>query len=120
MIIQAEAMQFAREWIEAWNARDLERVLSHYTEDFTMSSPLIVTLFGEPSGTLKGRQQVGAYWKMALERLPALRFELLEVFAGVSSLVILYNAGQDRRATEVLLLNETGQVFKAMAHYDAP
>ncbi len=118
MIIQAEAMQFAREWIEAWNARDLERVLSHYTEDFTMSSPLIVTLFGEPSGTLKGREPIGAYWKMALERLPDLRFELLEVFAGVDSLVIFFQAMPGKRSVEVLFFNESGKVYQAMAHHE--
>ena len=41
-IDQAFAERFAAEWVEAWNAHDLERVLSHYAEDFEMSSPYIV------------------------------------------------------------------------------
>lgn len=117
---QMEAARFARECIEAWNARDLERVLSHYTDDFEMSSPFIVTLGGEASGTLRGKAAVRAYWQTALQRHTNLHFELLEVFVGISSLVILYKAVQGRRATEVQLLNERGQVFKAMAHYDQP
>jgi len=28
----------ASEWIAAWNARDLERVLAHYTNDAEMTS----------------------------------------------------------------------------------
>ena len=35
------AIRFAGEWIAAWNAHDLGRILSHYTEDFEMSSPVI-------------------------------------------------------------------------------
>lgn len=35
------AQRFAAEWIDAWNAHDLERVLSHYDDAFVMSSPLI-------------------------------------------------------------------------------
>ena len=31
--------RFAAEWIEAWNAHDLERILAHYADDFEMASP---------------------------------------------------------------------------------
>lgn len=120
MMTQREAARFAREWIEAWNARDVERVLSHYTDDFEMSSPFIITIGGEASGTLRGKASVGAYWRTALQRHPDLYFELLEVFVGASSLVIFYKAIEGKRATEVLLLDEQGQVFRAIAHYDAP
>ena len=30
------ADQFARAWMEAWNAHDLDRVLAHYEEDFEL------------------------------------------------------------------------------------
>ena len=119
MMNSSEAAQFAREWIAAWNARDVERVLSHYTDDFEMSSPLIISLIGETSGTLRGKAAVRAYWQTALQRHPDLHFELLEVFAGVSSLVILHKAVQGRRVAEMLFLNENGRVFKAVAHHDA-
>jgi ketosteroid isomerase-like protein len=60
------AERFAREWIAAWNSRDLERILAHYEDDFEMSSPVIVTLAGEPSGKLKGKAAIGAYWAVVL------------------------------------------------------
>lgn len=60
MITKEEANHFAREWIEAWNSHDLERVLSHYTDDFEMSSPFIVGFTGEPLGTLRGKESVRA------------------------------------------------------------
>ena len=53
MMQKGFAERFAREWVEAWNAHDLERVLSHYEDDFEMSSPIIATLMGESSGKLK-------------------------------------------------------------------
>lgn len=52
MVTRDRALKFAREWIEAWNAHDLQGVLSHYTDDFEMSSPFIGAFAGEPSGTL--------------------------------------------------------------------
>ena len=66
---KAFAERVAVEWIGAWNAHDLARVLSHYSEDFEMSSPYVVEIAGDPSGTLRGKAAVGAYWKKALEHL---------------------------------------------------
>jgi hypothetical protein len=48
------ADKFAQEWIAAWNAHDVDRVLTHYTNDFEMTSPVITQVTGEPSGKLKG------------------------------------------------------------------
>ena len=66
MITQEFARRFASEWIDAWNAHDLERILSHYTDDFTMSSPRIAVVAGEPSGILRGKDAIRAYWKLSL------------------------------------------------------
>ncbi|MEI8247817.1 MAG: hypothetical protein WCI51_18415 [Lentisphaerota bacterium] len=38
------ALEFATEWIAAWNSHDLNRVLSHYSEDFETSSPFIAKM----------------------------------------------------------------------------
>jgi ketosteroid isomerase-like protein len=119
MVTRDRALRFGQEWIEAWNAHDLDRVLSHYTDDFEMSSPFIAVFAGQPSGTLKGKTQVGAYWQDVLKRIPDLRFELLEVFTGVNSVTIYYKAVLGKLATEVFFLNEDGRVFKALAHYNS-
>ncbi len=111
------AEQFAREWIESWNAHDLSRVLSHYTDDFEMSSPFIAQMSGEPSGILKGKEKVAAYWTAALKKFPDLHFELQNVFVGASSVVIHYRTSFGRIAAEVLFVNETGRVYRAAAHY---
>jgi ketosteroid isomerase-like protein len=63
---RALAERFATEWIDAWNAHDLDKVLSHYANNFEMSSPYIVALAGEPSGILIGKSAVGAYWRKPL------------------------------------------------------
>ena len=110
------AQHFARDWIEAWNSHDLERVLAHYEEDFEMSSPFIAAFAGEPSGRLRGKPAVLDYWKTALERLPDLRFELLEVFTGVHSLVIRYQ-GHKGPVAEVFIFAPSGRILSASAHY---
>lgn len=116
MMKEGFAERFAKEWVDAWNSHDLERVLAHYEDDFEMSSPIIVTLMGEPSGKLKGKAAVGAYWAKALKALPELRFELLAVLAGTDS-VTLYYRGHRGLAAEVLHFGKNGKVRAAFAHY---
>ena len=57
------AARFADDWVAAWNAHDVDAVLKHYTDAFSMSSPLIVQVAGEASGMLHGKAAVRAYWR---------------------------------------------------------
>lgn len=113
------AAAFARDWIEAWNAHDLPRILSHYSEDFSMTSPKIVELAGEASGTLHGKAAVAAYWRAALERMPDLRFELLDVLRTPGSVVIYYRNHAGITAAEIFFFGDDGRVNKAAAHYSS-
>ena len=54
MLTKERAMEFAKEWIDAWNAHDLNRILSHYSCDFEKASSRIVQVMNEPTGKLKG------------------------------------------------------------------
>ena len=117
MVSRDVAERFADEWIAAWNAHDLARVLSHYEDDFEMASPLIVEVAGEPSGVLRGKASVGAYWEKALTLIPDLRFEKLAVFVGVRSIALHYRNRAGRLAVETLEIGETGRVVRAAAHY---
>ena len=119
MILTPEAQAFAREWVGSWNSHDLDRILSHYTNDFQMTSPFIVKLMNEPTGTIKGKENVRAYWAKALERIPDLNFNLIEVLSSVNSITIYYHAVFGMRAAEVLFFNEGGKVKHAIAHYNS-
>ena len=116
MIDPAFAEQFARSWIEAWNGHDLERILSHYAEAFEMTSPVIGEIAGEPSGTLKGKAAVGAYWAKALALIPELRFDLITTLIGVNS-ITLYYRGTRGLAAEVFPFGPDRKVISAYAHY---
>lgn len=116
MITREFADHFAQEWIDAWNSHDLERILSHYTDSFEMSSPYIAQIVGEPSGVLKGNAAVAAYWRKALERIPTLHFELHSTLVGAESLVIYYR-GARGMAAEMFFFDSQGKVAKSCAHY---
>ena len=114
------AEQFALEWIAAWNAHDLERILAHYTDDFEMTSPLIVERMTEPSGTLRGKDAIRSYWSRGLAATPPLHFWLDSVLLGVGSIVLVYRNATQRRVTETLFFDEQLRVVRGMAHYGAP
>lgn len=119
MIGRRFAEQFAREWIEAWNAHDLPRILELYEDDFEMSSPVIPQLAGEPSGKLRGMAAVGDYWTKALKAMPTLHFELRDLVIGVDSLVLVYE-GHRGLSAEVIHFGPSGKVARAFAHYAKP
>lgn len=110
------ARSFARGWIDAWNRHDLDAVLAHYAEEFEFSSPLIPDFAGEPSGTLRGKEAVKAYWAKGLARLPDLHFELTGVLVGIDSVMVTY-MGHKGPAAEVFLLDPEGRVRRGIALY---
>ena len=96
------ALKFAEEWIAAWNSHDLDRILAHYADDLEISSPLIVERMNEPSGTLRGKAAVRAYWAKGLALPPPIKFELLAVHAGVNRLGLVYRSVGRRFGIEIL------------------
>src|SRR5689334_5284948 len=63
-ISAAFAKRFAEQWVEDWNSHEMSRVLRHYTDDFEMTSPFILTSkVGSPTGTLRGKSKIAAYWE---------------------------------------------------------
>lgn len=112
-----EARQFAEHWVNAWNKHDLEEVLSHYTDDFEMTTPMIQKVLGIAADT---QRQEGC--RGLLESGPPedadLKFSLIDVTAGVDSVSLYYDAVLGKRAIETFFFNREGKVFKALATYN--
>jgi hypothetical protein len=117
MISREFAERFAEEWIAAWNAHDLPLILSHYEDDFEMASPRIAEIAGEPSGVLRGKGSIGAYWEKGLRLIPDLRFEKLAVFTGARGLAIHYRNQAGRFVVETFEIGVAGRVVRAAALY---
>ena len=90
------AERFAEEWAAAWNSHDLERILAHYTDDVVFASPMIVQLLHDPSGEVRGKEALGAYWATGLQRLPDLHFTVEDVRASVDAVLINYRNERGR------------------------
>jgi ketosteroid isomerase-like protein len=112
------AERFAAEWIAAWNSGDLERILSHYSDDFEMRSPVIAERGFAPDGCLRGKQAVRPYWRAGLKAVPPLRFEPVGVHAGAGALAIVYRSlGRGKLVVERIEIGPDGKGIRAEALY---
>lgn len=115
--IKMESKEFAQKWIESWNSHSLENILSHYSDDIEITTPMIKMAGGINSGTLKGKKNVRDYWKKALNKIPNLHFELIDVTQSVDSIALYYKSVMNKKAIEVMFFNEQGEINKMIAHY---
>jgi hypothetical protein len=112
----ADAQKFADRWVKDWNSRDVERILEHFTDDVTFSSPFAQSMLGG-DGVVRGKAALREYWSIALSKIPDLHFEVLGVYAGVHTLVINYRNQVARLVCEVLTLDEVGMVTEGHGTY---
>ena len=117
MLSETEALQFAHGWVRAWNSHDLDAVMSHYAPEVVLTSPTAARLLGDPSGTVAGKEAVRSYFARGLEAFPNLRFELLDVMWGISSLVLYYTNQNSTKSGEFMEINEDGKVARVVANY---
>jgi len=108
---------FAKSWITSWNSHNMEDILSHYSDDIEITTPMIKLAAGIESGSLKGKDQVAAYWTKALQKIPDLHFELIDVMEGINSVALYYKSVMNKKAVEVMFFNDEGKVNRMYALY---
>ena len=112
----AEAVRFAEHHVAVWNTHDLDRIVDLYAEDAELHSPLAATLTG--GGAIVGREALRRYFASALERYPALRFQLIDTLVGTNSVTLYFRGAGERLVAEVLVLSANdARIQKVFAHY---
>ena len=115
----AFAQHFAQDWIEAWNSHDLERILAHYDEEIVLISPVALALLQNGNGMVRGKAALREYFTRGLQAFPNSRFDLIDVFWGVETIVLHYaNNVRGTRTAEVMQLSPAGKVLRVWANYD--
>jgi len=103
------ARAIAEDWIAAWNAHDLDRVMSHYADELHFVSPLIVARSGRADGAITAKAELRAYFAGSLGADSVLRFELLTVCAGVDCLTLIYRNHRGQEVAETKQLDAGGR-----------
>ena len=108
---------FSMLWATAWNAHDLDALLSHFAEDVTFTSPVAARIIEDSRGVVSGREELRKYWQRGLELIPDLHFEVLDTYSGIDLLVINFRNERGGRACEVLKFNGDGLVTEGHGSY---
>lgn len=112
-----EAWNLANHWVAAWNAHNLDLVLTHYEDAVELTSPVAAQLLGTPQGKVVGKANLKAYFQKGLAAYPDLRFDLENVFWGVNSVVLCYANQRGTRSAEFMELSASGKVVRVVANY---
>ena len=114
-----EAWSLANHGGAAWNAHDLELIMTHYEEAIELISPVAAQLLGSANGKVVGKANLKAYFQKGLEAYPDLRFQLEDVLWGVHSVVFYYTNQKGTHTAEFMDLSRAGKVARVVAHYSA-
>ncbi|MEL7100832.1 MAG: nuclear transport factor 2 family protein [Pseudomonadota bacterium] len=104
---------FAEAWEAGWNSHDLDRILSHYSDDVVFRSQKAMRVVG--TGEVRGKAALRDYWARALAQQPDLSFVVVDVFAGHGMMVITYRNHRNVLAAETLRFGPSGLVVEASA-----
>jgi predicted ester cyclase len=105
--------------VAAWNAHDLERIMTHDEEAVELTSPVAAQLLGISDGTVVGMANLRAYFRRGLEAYPELHFHLVDVLWGINSVVLYYTNHKGTRNAEFMELSANGKVARVAANYSA-
>jgi hypothetical protein len=114
-----EAWNLASHWIAAWNAHDLDSIMTHYEDAIELTSPVAAQLLGTSLGKVIGKANLRAYFQRGLEAYPELQFRLEQVLWGVNSVVLYYTNQKGTRVAEFMEVSAAGQVVRVVANYNA-
>jgi len=114
---QQQADAIAAEWVEAWNAHDLERILSHYAETLEFTSPLVVARLGRADGKIRTKAELRDYFAVGVAPGSALEFELLDVLPRVASVTLYYRNHRGRSVAETMHFGPDGKISRVAVHY---
>lgn len=110
----------ALKWFEAFNAHHLENLLALYHQEAQHYSPKLKVRQPETEGLIKGKSRLRAWWQDAFDRLPTLRYEVVNLTADDKQVFMEYIrhvAGEeDLRVGEVLQVENGLIVFSRVYH----
>jgi predicted ester cyclase len=118
-VTKDEAWSLANHWVAAWNAHDLDLIMTHYEDAIELISPVAARLLGTPDGKVAGKSNLRAYFQRGLEAYPDLHFHLEDVLWGINSIVLYYTNQKGTRTAEFMELSASGKVVRVVANYNS-
>ena len=107
---------FAETWHSNWCKVDIDAVVSHFSKDAEMRSPLAEKLTGSP--VVKGSEEIRRYWKKAYGHVKSADLQLLSWSwdEPMRRLTVWWRLDK-ARASEYMDFDATGRVIRSEAFY---
>jgi hypothetical protein len=114
-----EAWDLAKHWVAAWNAHDLDVIMTHYDDAIELTSFAAAQLLGTAEGKVVGKANLRAYFQRGLQAYPELQFHLEDVLWGLNTVILYYTNQKGTRMGEFTELSANGKVVRVVANYSA-
>lgn len=99
----------AQQWFSAFNAHDLEKLLSLYDDNAQHFSPKLKIRKPETNGFVTGRDALRDWWQDAFDRLPSLHYKVTSLTANDQRVFMEYirqvDGEEDMLVAEVLVVS---------------
>jgi hypothetical protein len=118
MLIE-DVQKVAEHWCDAWNRGDLDAVMTHYADGVAFSSPTVVKRWGIADGWLHGKDKLRENFAIGI-KARGLRFDLVQVLAGVNAMCIVYRRETGALVTDLVELDAAGKARRVVACYGPP
>jgi hypothetical protein len=113
-------LSIAHLWLEAFNAQNLEKLLSLYDDEAEHYSPKLKIRHPETKGLVIGKEALRVWWKEAFERLPSLHYRVTSLTSNTDRVFMEYkrtvNGEEDMLVAEVLEIRE-GKIMASRVYH---
>lgn len=107
-------------WFEAFNTKQLEKLLSLYDDEAQHFSPKLKIRQPETNGLVVGKEAMRAWWQDAFDRLPSLNYKVTSLTANTDRVFMEYvrqvDGEDDMLVAEVLEVREGKIVASRVYH----
>ena len=113
-------LSIAHSWFEAFNAHNLENLLSLYADNAEHYSPKLKIRHPETNGLVSGKNALRSWWQDAFDRLPSLYYKVTSLTANEERVFMEYvrmvDGEEDMHVGEVLEIKDSKIIASRVYH----
>lgn len=110
----------AHSWFEAFNAHNLEKLLSLYDDEAQHFSPKLKVRHPDTKGFITGKNELRTWWQDAFDRLPTLHYKVTSITSSSDRVFMEYVRTVEGEAemlvAEVLEIKEAKIIASRVYH----
>jgi len=113
-------LSIAHAWFEAFNAHNLEKLLSLYDDEAQHFSPKLKVRHPETNGLVVGKEALRSWWQDAFNRLPTLHYKVTSLTSNSDRVFMEYirtvEGEPEMMVAEVLEIKEEKIIASRVYH----